>query len=113
VKMIAGLLFSLFLASCAAVETTSSDIPSEVTGTYQYIDGDRLVYPCSGPERCMYTLVRDERLSQNAASLVGSTLTLRVRRVDACGPQSSEVACYRSLDRTALIILEWLNVRRP
>ena len=81
-----------------------------VQGRFFYEDGDRLSWRCGRTILCVETLVRDERFQREIDRLQGSTLTLRVRRVDACGAQSSEVACFQSSDRTALRILEWLRI---
>lgn len=81
-----------------------------ITGRYRYIDGDRLLVPCEHAKPCIETLVRDERLSRDPASLQGSLLTLEVTRIAKCAPDSSEVACIQSADGTALKIRRWLGV---
>jgi hypothetical protein len=83
-----------------------------VTGRYTYSDGDRLVWQCRPNVECTDTLVRDERLQREVEISPDFWPTFRVERVPACGPRSSEVACYQSRDRTALVILEWVSVRR-
>lgn len=82
-----------------------------VVGRFYYEDGDRLSWHC-GRSLCVETLVRDERFQRDIDRMQGSRLTLRVERVPACGPRSSEVACIQSIDGTALRIVEWLGVER-
>ena len=82
----------------------------EAEGRYRYVDGDRLFWSCERRE-CTDVLIRDERLQRDVVDLQGKIFRLRVERIDACGPLSSEVACVRSLDGTALRIVEWLGVR--
>lgn len=82
-------------------------------GRYRYIDGDRLIWTCSRDRSCEDTLVRDERLQREVERSADFDVTLRVRRIPACGPRSSDVACVTSEDGTALEIIRWLEVRRP
>jgi len=80
-----------------------------MTGDYRYIDGDRFIYSCGG-STCVDTLVRDSFLEANAVQLNGSRITIEVRRVIACDMQlSSQVACVRSSDGSALKIRRWIR----
>jgi hypothetical protein len=98
----------------AAILLLSSSVPPGppfiVAGTVKYVDGDRLLVACGKAEPCMETIARDERFGRDAVQLQGKKVTLRVQRVDACGPDSTQVACIRSLDGTALNIVEWVAV---
>jgi hypothetical protein len=84
-----------------------------VTGRFFYEDGDKLSWRCARSLLCVETLIRDERFQREIGRLLGATLTLRVERVSACGSESSEVACMRSPDGTALRILEWIALDPP
>jgi hypothetical protein len=109
----------VFITACAVTSPVSTLTQGSsrtigeqfvVTGRYYYEDGDRLSWRCELARLCVETLVRDERLQREVVSLLGATLTLRVERVDACGSRSSQVACFQSLDRSALRIEEWIEV---
>lgn len=83
-----------------------------VEGRYQYIDGDRLLWPCRPNAPCTETLIRDRRLQAEVERSPDFRATLLVERVPACGARSSEVACVNSLDGTALRIDRWLELHR-
>ena len=104
---------ALILATWVQVQVARPQEPFVVEGELRYVDGDRLLVRCGSQRRCMETLIRDERLQREILRLQGRRLRLRVRRVDACGAESSQAACVQSLDRTALRILEWLERARP
>ena len=103
-----AVLAGAFLSGCTTVPAAHG-ATEIVTGVYRYIDGDRLITGCGGRE-CMHTLIRDDRLDRDPYRLIGSTLTLEVERLSACGTRSSELACYRSSDGTALRIVRRLAV---
>lgn len=98
------------LAACSTLGQGTSNSTSVVTGEYRYIDGDRLIMAC-GRQSCSRTLIRDGRLSHQPFKLIGSILTLKVRVVDACGPESTQVACAQSDDGKALRIIRWIRVQ--
>jgi hypothetical protein len=106
-------LLSIAMGACAAgpnaVAKNENGGSFSIEGVYRYIDGDRIVWDCGKSEKCIDVLVRDARLSASATSLIGRKINLRVKRVKACGDESSQVACLRSRDGTALIIVEWLS----
>lgn len=89
-------------------ESLFTDTP-QITGKYKDIDGDRFIYECGGAV-CIDTLVRDEYLAANAPAPNGQQVILVVRRVLACDfSVSSQVACARSLDGSALVIKKWIR----
>ncbi len=103
-------LLSLLTAACAshcAGASTGSNL-FVVNGIYKYIDGDRILWKCRTAHRCTDVVIRDSRLALSATKLLNQRVSLRVRRVAACGPESTQVACLRSRDGTALLIVEWL-----
>lgn len=106
-RSILGLM--IVLQGCASIQVQDSRTLQTMTGEYRYIDGDRLVTRC-GEKECVYTLIRDEFLSRQPSKLIGYILTLKVQVVDACGPDSSELACVRSTDGKALKIVHWENI---
>ena len=88
--------------------------PFLVTGRYRFEDGDHLVWDCNKPRPCDEPLVRDERLQRELNGdqdrFLSARLTLRVVRVDPCGPLSSQAVCIRGSVRPALRIVEWIAV---
>lgn len=107
------MFLALLLAACArdAISPPATGHLT-VTGRYEYIDGDRLIWRCRPNQECIDTLVRDDRLQREVEISPAMRVTLRVDRVSACGPQSSQVACIQSRDGTAFAIVQWLEVRR-
>lgn len=108
-------MFTMIAASYLVLSNPAQEIrppqaPFQITGTYFFQDGDLLVWDCNQREPCVDMLVRDDRLSRDAANLAGVILTLRVQRVSSCGPRSSQAVCLRGADGSALRILEWLSV---
>jgi hypothetical protein len=101
---------ALLIAACASnnAKAVESSNVFTVNGIYKYSDGDRITWKCNAKLPCTELLIRDWRLAQSATKLLNQRVSLRVRRVDACGPQSSQVACLRSRNGTALLIVEWL-----
>jgi hypothetical protein len=82
-----------------------------VTGIFKYERGDTITYTCPGGV-CRDTLVRDRFLQVHGAELFGKTISLRVRRIDACrDPRSTRYACQTRLKDTALLIVEWVQPR--
>lgn len=102
-------LIALLISACASnnVSVVESSNVFTVDGIYKYSDGDRIIWTCSG-RPCIDVLIRDRKLAQSATKLLNQRVSLRVRRVDACGPESTQVACLRSSSGTALLIVEWL-----
>ena len=119
-RAILALLTALHLGGCtraAAPEPARNTVPPRaigdtflVTVRYYYEDGDRLSWRCGRAILCVETIVRDERMQREIDTLEGATVTLRVERISACGPGSSQVACIQSSDRTAIRILEWVRI---
>jgi hypothetical protein len=103
-------LIALLIAACASNNARAVEASNvfNVDGIYRYSDGDRLTWSCSARRPCTDVLIRDRKLAQSATKLLNQRVSLRVRRVDACGPESTQVACLRSSNGTALLILEWL-----
>jgi len=103
-------LIAVFTAACAFNNAKPTEVTKvfSVKGVYKYSDGDRLIWACSTRHQCTDVLIRDRRLAQSAIKLLNQRVSLRVRRVDACGPESTQVACLRSSNGTALLIVEWL-----
>lgn len=103
-------VMGLLIASCASNVATATEKNKEfvVKGIYRYIDGDRIVWKCGRSRECLDIVIRDERLARSAAGLLNQSISLRVKRVPACGSESTQVACLRSRDGTALLIVEWL-----
>jgi hypothetical protein len=102
-------LIVLITAACAsdgASATEDSNI-FVINGIYNYIDGDRITWKCSR-RQCTDVVIRDRRLAQSAVKLLNKRVTLRVKRVAACGAESTQVVCLRSRSGTALLIVEWL-----
>jgi hypothetical protein len=111
------IIASLLLSMAQPVADAEYDINRAgntfvVMGKYYYRDGDRFVWRCSPNDLCIDTIIRDERLNREAADLVGSVMTLRVERVSACSRQSSETACARNRNGSALRIIEWIGSDR-
>lgn len=102
------------LAACTTGQQAADQAGEfTTTGRYRYIDGDRLIRSCPSGQACEETLVRDDRLQREVERSPDFEATLRVRRISACGPRSSQVACVTSEDGTALEIIRWLEIRRP
>jgi hypothetical protein len=101
---------ALLIAACASnnANAVESDNTFTVNGIYNYSDGDRVTWNCNVKRSCTELLIRDQKLAQSATKLLNRRVSLRVRRVDACGPESSQVACLRSSNGTALLIVGWL-----
>lgn len=111
-KFFSSFVASLALAGCmTSVGADTSATPLTVSGRYQYIDGDRLIWNCQPNRECVDTLIRDARLQAEIENSSDMAMTLRVERVPACGPRSTQVACLQSSGDTVLRILEWLEVR--
>ena len=104
-------LITAFAACATERQPAPPNSDLTISGRYEYIDGDRLIWRCSDDRECTDTLIRDERLQHEIEISPEMFLTLRVGRVAACGPQSSQAACIQSRGGTALIIKEWLEVR--
>lgn len=105
------LYFGLCLLASACVSNSVSATGGSsfiLSGVYKYIDGDRVIWKCNAARRCTDVLIRDDRLARTVTELLDQRVSLRVRRVDACGPESTQVACLRSRDGTALLIVEWM-----
>ena len=105
----------LLLAANFGGLSVPSSAPEDlvVKGVLQFEDGDRLMVDCGRSAPCAETIVRDARMQREINDLQGRRLTLRVRRVDACSAQSSEVVCLRADGSTALVIVDWLAVEPP
>jgi hypothetical protein len=103
-------LIALLTAACMpkGASALEADQIFTVKGVYKYVDGDRITWTCGTRRTCTDVLIRDRRLAESATKLLNQHVSLRVRRVDACGPQSTQVACLRSSSGTALLIVEWL-----
>jgi len=106
-------LIGIFAAmvACASLPGARKSLNAfSVTGVYRYADGDVIEWRCQGGSRCSDILIRDARLAKEAVALQGATLTLLVKRVDACGSESTQVACLQSDGKTALAIRAWIRV---
>lgn len=81
-------------------------------GEYMNELGDYLIVDCDGPETCVYTLVKDDRLRRLVARYgdgVGRIAFTGVL-VEACRDwRSSRYACSTSKDGKAVSILWWTD----
>src|SRR4051812_19614183 len=102
-------LVTVCCVSSPAISTQSNGT-FVIDGLYKYSDGDRIVWRCRKRTECMDVVIRDSRLAQSATKLLNHRVSIRVRRVKACGPESTQVACLRSNNGTALLIVEWLDI---
>ena len=98
---------ALLIAACTSNNASAVESSNvfTVNGIYKYSDGDRITWTCSIRRPCTDVLIRDRKLAQSATKLLNQRVSLRVRRVDACGPESTQVACLRSSNGTALLIV--------
>ena len=106
----------IILTSCSTAQAASQAVERDyfgpesivIRGEYRYVDGDVFIWSC-GEELCVDVPVRDPVSWPRMGERIGEQVRVRVRRIKACGSQSSEVACLDSANGSALRILEWLS----
>jgi len=111
----ASAVLPILLMGCApgAIETASQPEPAfgtpfEISGIYNYVDGDRLTPSGCRSDKCTETVVRDDRFQRDLIRLQGKRLYLLVRRIQ-CPQKLVTMACLRTLNGTVLTIDKWLG----
>jgi hypothetical protein len=97
----------------AEKDALEGDTDFEIEGKFVHEESDTLLFTC-GRSICSDILVRDSFLLSEGFNLIGKNIELIVRRVPACDKHlSTEVACVRSLNGSALKIIKWLDPAHP
>lgn len=113
VRVLPAILLTALLSACASDPIQVPPLADGeifAVGLYRYEDGDRFRWRCSAASRCDDSLIRDQTLQRliEQRRIGVRRVILIVRRVDACGPDGSEVACVRG-GRDALKIVRWIE----
>lgn len=93
-----GPVLALFgLAGCAGAPLPPPLANGEIfiVGQYRYEDGDRVTWACDLGRDCDDALIRDETLQRlvERRRFYPARVVFVARRVQACGPESSQVTC--------------------
>ena len=103
---------ALFCAAMAAMPSPGHAREDQRAFAGEYINelGDYLIVDCDGPDTCVYTLIKDERLTrlvERYGDGVGRIAFTGVI-VEACRDwRSTRYACSTSKDGKAVLILWW------
>lgn len=110
------MIIPLAVLSVALIAAPSAGLaredPRAFAGEYMNELGDYLIVDCEGPETCLYTLVKDDRLRrlvERYGDGVGRIAFTGVI-VEACRDwRSTRYACSTSKDGKAVSILWWTD----